>query len=61
VSLNNKKKEACQLARERRRRSAVTRLLEMREISQRCAKLVRAAGPPVDHGELLYDEQGLPR
>ena len=37
------------------------RLQRMRAISERCARLLRKAGPPVDHGDLLYDERGLPR
>ena len=49
------------LERERHERSVETRLREMREISERCAKLLREAGPPVDHGEFLYDERGLPK
>ncbi len=37
------------------------RLKRMRVISQRTAKLLREGGPPIDHGELLYDERGLPK
>lgn len=49
------------LARERRERSVEARLKEMRAIARRCAELLREGGPPVDHGELLYDDRGLPR
>ena len=49
------------LEREKHERSVETRLRKMREISKRCAKLLREAGPTIDHGEFLYDEQGLPR
>ena len=49
------------LERERHERSVEARLQEMRAISNRCAKLLREAGPPVDHGEYLYDDRGLPR
>ena len=49
------------LERERHERSVEARLQEMRSISNRCAKLLREAGPPVDHGEYLYDDRGLPR
>ena len=49
------------LERERRERSVETRLQKMRAISERCAKLLRERGPPVDHGEFLYDERGLPK
>ena len=37
------------------------RLRRMRAISERCARLLREAGPPIDHGDLLYDEGGLPK
>ena len=33
----------------------------MRAITKRCAKLLVEAGPLVDHGDLLYDERGLPK
>ena len=49
------------LERERRQRGASARLERMRAIADRCAKLLREAGPPVDHGEFLYDERGLPK
>ena len=46
------------LAREMRQR---TRLQRMRIVADRCANLLREAGHPVDHGDLLYDERGLPK
>ena len=49
------------LERERRERSVEARLQRMRTIAERCSKLLREGGPPVDHGELLYDERGLPK
>ena len=49
------------LEREMRQRGVNVRLQRMRTISERCAKLLRDAGPPVDHGDLLYDERGLPK
>ena len=49
------------LERERRQRGVNARLQRMRVIAVRCAKLLREAGPPVDHGDLLYDERGLPK
>ena len=48
------------LERERRERSVEDRLREMRAISDRCAKLLREGGAPIDHGDFLYDERGLP-
>ena len=49
------------LERERRERSVEARLRRMRAISKRCAELLRDGGPAVDHGDLLYDERGLPK
>ena len=49
------------LEREKRERSVEERLRKMRVISKRCAKLLRQDGPPIAHGELLYDERGLPK
>jgi len=49
------------LERERRARSAQARARELRSIGQRCARLL-SEGPPADaHGDLLYDERGLPK
>ena len=44
-----------------RQREIAERLKRMRAISKRAAKMLRKGGPPVDHGELLYDEDGSPR
>ena len=49
------------LQRERRQRGANVRLRKMRAIAERCAKLLTEGGPAVDHGDLLYDERGLPK
>ncbi len=49
------------LEREMRQRGVNGRLQRMRAISEHCAKLLREAGPPVNHGDLLYDERGLPK
>ena len=49
------------LERERRERSVEARLHRMRAISTRCAEFLRDGGPAVDHGDLLYDERGLPK
>ena len=49
------------LERERRQRGVDARLREMRAIAERCAKLLREGGPPVDHSDLLYDDRGLPK
>lgn len=44
--------------RDRRRRAGVARLLA---IGERCAAHMRRPFASADHGELLYDEAGLPR
>jgi len=49
------------LERERPERRVEARLKRMRAISDRCAKLLREGGPPIHHGDLLYDERGLPK
>ena len=49
------------LEREQRQRSVEERLRRMRAISKPLAARLRAGGPTIDHGELLYDERGLPK
>ncbi len=48
------------LARERRRRNADTRIEELLAIGRRCAESLEPGPSAADHGELLYDERGLP-
>ena len=48
------------LERERRVRSAQRRLREMRAIAERCARLLGPGPSAVQHGDVLYDERGLP-
>ncbi len=49
------------LEREKRGRSMGDRLQEMRAIAERCAKLLGPGPSAVEHGDLLYDERGLPK
>ncbi len=49
------------LERERRQRGLVTRARELRAIAERCARLMGPGPSAVEHGDLLYDDQGLPR
>ena len=49
------------LERERRERSVETRERELREIAERCARLLGPGPSAAEHGDLLYDERGLPR
>ena len=44
-----------------RQREIAELLKRMRAISKHAAKMLREGGPPIDHGELLYDEHGLPK
>ena len=48
------------LRREKRKRSVDTRVRELRAIAERCARLLGPGPSAVEHGDLLYDEQGLP-
>lgn len=43
----------------RRRRKSETMLADIRAISAKSAALLK--GPPIDHAEMLYDENGLPK
>ena len=49
------------LAREKRRRDVDARVQELHAIGQRCAKLVGQGPSSLEHGDLLYDERGLPK
>ena len=49
------------LERERRVRGAEKRLQKMRFIAERCARLLAPGPSAVEHGDVLYDERGLPR
>ena len=49
------------LAREKRLRNAQALTRELHAIGQRCASLLRPGPAAVEHGNLLYDEQGLPK
>ena len=49
------------LDREHRRRSAETRNRELRAIAERCARLMGEGPSAVKHGDMLYDQRGLPR
>ena len=49
------------LERERRERSVETRIQRLRVIRKRCARLLKAGGQSaIEHGDFLYDENGLP-
>ena len=49
------------LEREKRLRNADVRAQKLRAIAERCAKLLDPGPPAVEHGDMLYDERGLPR
>ena len=49
------------LEREKRERSVETRVQELRAIAERCAKLLGPGPSAVEHGDVLYDERGLPK
>ena len=49
------------LEREKRLRNADVRAQKLRAIAERCAKLLGPGPSAVEHGDVLYDERGLPR
>ncbi len=49
------------LVRVQHARSAQSRLKEMRSIAKRCASLIGPGPGSEEHGDLLYDERGLPK
>ena len=49
------------LERERHSRAAETLARELGAIGRRCASLLGPGPSSVEHGDLLYDECGLPR
>ncbi len=49
------------LERERRREDAEAGVRDLLAIGRRCAKSLRPGPSAADHGNLLYDEQGLPK
>ena len=49
------------LAREKRLRNADARVEELLAIGRRCAELLEPGPSVVEHGDLLYDDRGLPK
>lgn len=49
------------LERERRKRDATLLAQELHAIGRRCAALLAPGLAAVEHGNLLYDDRGLPR
>ena len=49
------------LAREKRLRNADARVEELLAIGRRCAELLEPGPSAVEHGDLLYDDRGLPK
>ena len=49
------------LERERRASSVEARTRELHAIGQRSARLLRDGPSAVEHGDVLYDERGLPK
>ena len=48
------------LQRERRARSVEFRIRQLRAIRERCRGLLKDGPSAVEHGDFLYDENGLP-
>ena len=49
------------LAREKRLRNADARVEALLAIGRRCAELLEPGPSAVEHGDLLYDDRGLPK
>ena len=49
------------LERETRRRDKDALLTDIRAIAERCARDLKPGPSAVEHGDLLYDERGLPK
>ena len=49
------------LEREQRKRSIASRARKLQAIAERCAVLMGPGPSAIEHGDLLYDERGLPR
>lgn len=49
------------LAREERRRDLDARVEELLAIGRRCAESLKPGPSAIEHGDLLYDDHGLPR
>ena len=49
------------LERERHERSVEVRIQRLRATATRCAKLLGPGPSAVEHGDVLYDERGLPK
>ncbi len=49
------------LDREQRERRADTLARDLRDIGERCAKLLKPGPSAIEHGNFLYDERGLPK
>ncbi len=49
------------LERERRRMDADAGVRDLLAIGRRCAKSLKPGPSAVEHGDLLYDERGLPK
>ena len=49
------------LEREKHERSVDARVRKLRAIAKRCAELLGPGPSAVEHGDVLYDERGLPK
>ena len=49
------------LEREKHERGVEARIRKMRATAERCAKLLAPGPPASEHGDVLYDERGLPK
>ncbi len=60
MTLNAKNEENRRFARDERRRYLNARVEELLAIGRRCAGSLQPGPSAVEHGDLLYDDHGLP-
>ena len=56
-----KNEETVRLTREEGRRDLEARIEELLAIGRRCAESLQSGPSAVEHGDLLYDDHGLPK
>ena len=61
MTLNIKNEETVRLTREERQRDREARVEELLAIGRRCAASLQPGLSAVEHGDLLYDDHGLPK
>ena len=61
MTWNIKNEESCGFTREERRRDLDARVEELLAIGRRCSDALQPGPSAIEHGDLLYDDRGLPK